>query len=212
MDRDIADLRQDYQAGTLRRQDLTEDPLVFFRQWFEQAREVSREPNAMTLATTGADGFPEARVVLLKELDEQGFVFFTNYQSQKAQAIEQNPRAALCFWWEALERQVRIQGRIEKISHKASEAYFHSRPRTSQLGAWASLQSQELENQAQLQRQFEQAAEQYPDEVPKPDHWGGYRVVPSVIEFWQGRSSRLHDRFEFRQQASGDWTLRRLSP
>lgn len=211
MSNEIADLRQDYRAGTLVRKDLHADPFAQFRAWFELAREHAREPNAMTLATVASDARPEARVVLLKELDDQGFVFFTNYDSQKGQALAANPHAALCFWWEALERQVRVQGRVEKIPGQASDSYFHSRPRTSQLGAWASHQSQSLTHDDQLAEQFEQVAARYPEEVPRPEHWGGYRVVPTEIEFWQGRTSRLHDRFLYQRTPSG-WTIDRLSP
>lgn len=210
MNRDISDLRQDYRVGKLVEADMLDDPISQFHQWFEAARTQVKEPNAMTLATV-FDGQPQARIVLLKELDEQGFVFFTNYDSDKGMALAQTPQAALCFWWEPLERQVRIQGRVEKIASHASTEYFHSRPRTSQLGAWASAQSKPLHDDVQLQTQFDAAQAQYPDTIPRPDHWGGYRVVPDRIEFWQGRSSRLHDRFDFRLVA-GQWTRQRLSP
>lgn len=207
---DISNLRQDYRAGELHREDLADDPIEQFRAWFDIARDHAREPNAMTLATV-YNGQPQARIVLLKELDDRGFVFFTNYLSDKGQAIAQQPKAALVFWWEALERQVRIEGQVEKIDPAASTEYFQSRPRASQLGAWASKQSTELSDEDQLQRQFEAIAADYPDEIPRPEHWGGYRVVPERIEFWQGRSSRLHDRFDFRLE-HGDWSVRRLSP
>jgi len=210
MNRDISDLRQDYRAGTLVRSDLHDDPLEQFRQWFELAREHAREPNAMTLATV-ENGQPQARIVLLKELDETGFVFFTNYLSDKGRAIARTPQAALCFWWEALERQVRIEGQVEKISEAQSTEYFHSRPRTSQLGAWASAQSQVLADEDQLAGQFESVSQQYPQDIPRPDHWGGYRVIPNRIEFWQGRSSRLHDRFNYTRGDEG-WSIQRLSP
>ena len=210
MNRDISDLRQDYKVGTLVEADMSGDPILQFRQWFEAARDQVKEPNAMTLATV-FDGQPQARIVLLKELDDQGFVFFTNYESDKGSALAQTPRAALCFWWEPLERQVRIQGRVEKISPEASTEYFHSRPRTSQLGAWASAQSQPLTDDHQLQAQFDKAEKRFADSVSRPDHWGGYRVMPDRIEFWQGRSSRLHDRFDYRLN-QGQWTRQRLSP
>ena len=210
MNRDISDLRQDYRVGKLAEADMSNDPILQFRQWFDSARDQVKEPNAMTLATV-LDGQPQARIVLLKELDDQGFVFFTNYESDKGSALAQTPRAALCFWWEPLERQVRIQGRVEKISPEASTEYFHSRPRTSQLGAWASAQSQPLADDHQLQAQFDEAESRFADLIPRPDHWGGYRVVPDRIEFWQGRSSRLHDRFDYRLD-QGQWIRQRLSP
>ena len=210
MNRDISDLRQDYRVGKLVEADMFDDPILQFRQWFDSARDQVKEPNAMTLATV-FDGQPQARIVLLKELDEQGFVFFTNYESDKGSALAQTPRAALCFWWEPLERQVRIQGRVEKISPEASTEYFHSRPRTSQLGAWASAQSKPLADDNQLQAKFDEAESRFEEAIPRPNHWGGYRVVPDRIEFWQGRSSRLHDRFDYRL-TQGQWTRQRLSP
>ena len=210
MNRDISDLRQDYRVGKLVEADMSDDPILQFRQWFDSARDQVKEPNAMTLATV-FDGQPQARIVLLKEVDEQGFVFFTNYESDKGSALAQTPRAALCFWWEPLERQVRIQGRVEKISPEASTEYFHSRPRTSQLGAWASAQSKPLADDNQLQAKFDEVESQFEESIPRPDHWGGYRVVPDRMEFWQGRSSRLHDRFDFRL-TQGQWTRQRLSP
>ena len=210
MNRDISDLRQDYRVGKLVEADMSDDPILQFRQWFDAARDQVKEPNAMTLATV-FEGQPQARIVLLKELDDQGFVFFTNYESDKGSALAQTPRAALCFWWEPLERQVRIQGQVEKISPEASTEYFHSRPRTSQLGAWASAQSQPLGDDNQLQEKFDEAESRFEEAIPRPDHWGGYRVVPDRIEFWQGRSSRLHDRFDYRLD-QGQWIRQRLSP
>ena len=210
MNRDISDFRQDYRVGKLVEADMSDDPILQFRQWFDSARDQVKEPNAMTLATV-FEGQPQARIVLLKELDDQGFVFFTNYESDKGSALAQTPRAALCFWWEPLERQVRIQGRVEKISPEASTEYFHSRPRTSQLGAWASAQSKPLADDHSLQAQFDAAESRFADLIPRPEHWGGYRVVPDRIEFWQGRSSRLHDRFDYRLD-QGQWIRQRLSP
>lgn len=210
MNRDIADLRQDYQLGELLRADMPNDPLALFRTWFDVAKQASREPNAMTLATV-LDGQPQSRVVLLKDLDDTGFVFYTNKLSQKGRGIEQTPRGALNFWWENLERQVRIEGSIEHVSEQTATDYFHSRPRTSQLGAWASAQSQVLATDDVLQQQFQKLESKYPNDIPKPDHWGGYRVVPEMIEFWQGRSSRLHDRFCYRLK-DGLWGIDRLSP
>lgn len=210
MTKDIADLRQDYQLGELLRADLHNDPIAQFNDWFETAKTASREANAMTLSTV-LNQRPQSRVVLLKGIDAGGFVFYTNKLSQKGQAIEQSPFAALNFWWENLERQIRIEGQVEHVEDSTATAYFLSRPRTSQLGAWASRQSEVLADDDMLQRQFDELSEQYPEDVPKPDHWGGYRVIPQSIEFWQGRSSRLHDRFRYTRDGS-DWTIDRLSP
>lgn len=205
----ISNLRQDYRAGTLERADLHTDPLEQFRKWFEEATAHCKEPNAMTLATV-SDGQPDVRVVLLKSLDDQGFGFYTNKESAKGLALQQNPRAALCFWWEPLERQVRVRGTVESIDEAEATEYFKSRPRGSQLGAWASRQSNKVAD-GQVQTAYAEADAKFGSDIPKPEFWGGYRVVPEAIEFWQGRSSRLHDRFIY-QRVSSSWHIDRLSP
>lgn len=210
MNDDISALRQDYKLGELLRSDLVDDPIEQFKAWFSAAKQAAREPNAMTLSTV-LNGRPQSRVVLLKDLDDRGFVFYTNKRSQKGQAIEQSPWVALNFWWEALERQIRVDGQVEHVDETDATEYFQSRPRASQLGAWASQQSTVLPDDDFLAQEFARLEQQYPTEVPKPEYWGGYRVVPESIEFWQGRSSRLHDRFRFVRQTSG-WTIDRLSP
>lgn len=208
-----ADLRQNYFAGALDENDVLADPIAQFARWFGEAQRAAvLEPNAMTLATADGTGKPSARVVLLKDFDDRGFVFYTSYISQKGIELAQNPRASLVFWWPALERQVRIDGSVEQISPEETQAYFRSRPRPSQIGAWASHQSrvtpsrQPMENrQIELERRF---ADQ---PVPVPKFWGGFRVVPSCIEFWQGRPNRLHDRLQFTRIGEG-WTRHRLEP
>lgn len=208
----LADLRQDYARADLTEETADHDPFRFFARWFEEARAHVREPNAMTLATVGADGQPTARIVLLKGQDERGFVFYTNYESRKGEELAVNPRAALVFWWEPLERQVRIEGTIGKVAGKVSDAYFASRPRGSRLGAWASDQSRVVDDRAELEARLEEVEEQYDDgHIPRPPHWGGYRVLPSRFEFWQGRPNRLHDRLEY-VPANGAWKIRRLAP
>src|SRR5687768_17223500 len=167
----------------------------------------------MTLATADAAGVPSARVVLLKGLDRGGFVFFTNYKSRKGLELEVNPRAALCFYWQALERQVRVEGAVERVSRTASEEYFRTRPVEAQLGAWVSEQSHEIPSRAELDRRISQYTARFAGgPVPTPEHWGGYRVVPSRVEFWQGRPSRLHDRLVYERTEAGGWTIRRLAP
>lgn len=212
-DTSIADLRRAYTRADLSEHDADPDPIRFFERWFGEALHAEvREPNAMTLATIGAEGQPAARIVLLKGVDAQGFVFFTNYESRKARELEAHPRAALVFWWEGLERQVRIEGTVEKVDAAASDTYFASRPRGSRLGAWASDQSRPLPNRAVLEQKMAAADEAYPgDTVPRPPHWGGFRLMPTLFEFWQGRASRLHDRLEY-TPAPGGWTIRRLAP
>ncbi|MEL6494264.1 MAG: pyridoxamine 5'-phosphate oxidase [Cyanobacteria bacterium J06623_7] len=215
MDSSIADLRQNYTLAGLDKSDLNANPIEQFNLWFQQALEADLiEPNAMTLATATPDGKPTARIVLLKGVSDRGFVFYTNYESQKGQQLTANPYAALVFLWDKLERQVRIEGRVEKLSTAESAAYFHSRPKASQLGAWTSDQSRIIANRKVLEQKQAELHEQYPDdvEIPLPSHWGGFRVIPNRIEFWQGRPSRLHDRLVYDLQTDGSWSIDRLSP
>ena len=215
MNRDIADLRRDYHLQELKETAADPDPIAQFQNWFETALESQiPDPNGMTLATVGLTGKPSSRVVLLKGYDRQGFIFYTNYHSRKSQELEAHPWAALTFWWVALERQVRIEGRAEKISAPESDAYFHSRPRDSQLGAWASDQSRVISDRLVLEQNLADLEEKYAGEelIPRPDYWGGWRIVPEAIEFWQGRSSRLHDRLLYQLQTDGTWLRSRLSP
>lgn len=208
-------MRRDYAAGELRRADLRPDPLAQFERWFADAlaAEGVIEANAMTLATVDAAGQPHARVVLLKDCDARGFRFFTNYESEKGLEIAANARVALTFHWPPLERQVRIEGTAEKVSREESEAYFRSRPVRSQLGAWASAQSRVLADRQELEAAFAAREREFAGgEVPMPPHWGGYVVRPEVVEFWQGRRSRLHDRFRYRRGTDGGWTIERLAP
>jgi pyridoxamine 5'-phosphate oxidase len=210
---EVADLRRDYTLEALVEAHANPDPFGQFQQWFEAAVQAELpEPNAMTLATIDAEGFPAARIVLLKDFDASGFVLFTNYNSHKGQELSQNPKAALVFLWAELERQVRIQGSVEKITPEESDGYFYSRPHSSRLGAWASNQSEVIPNREVLDRQLEALKAEYEGkEVPRPPHWGGFRVKPHTIEFWQGRTSRLHDRLRYRL-GSGGWGIDRLSP
>jgi len=209
----IADLRKDYTRETLNEADVDPNPFQQFQRWFEQALNAELpEPNAMTLATASKDGTPAARIVLLKAIDDRGFTFFTNYNSAKGKELEANPQAALVFLWIELERQVRIVGTVEKISSKESDGYFFSRPHNSRLGAWASEQSKVIPNRNGLEQKLAALKLEYESrEVPRPPHWGGFRVIPSEIEFWQGRSSRLHDRLRYRYQGE-QWVIERLSP
>ncbi len=214
MDTSVADLRQEYTFQGLSETDVHPNPFEQFKTWFDQAVAAQLpEPNAMTIATVTADGKPSARIVLLKDYDERGFVFYTNYKSHKGQQLVENPWGAIAFWWAELERQVRIEGRVEKVSPAESDAYFHSRPKGSQLGAWASNQSQVIESREVLEQQLQKLKEEYDNkEVPRPPHWGGFRVIPSEIEFWQGRPSRLHDRLLYQRGEDGSWKIQRLSP
>jgi len=193
--------------------DVNVDPIAQFNTWFAEAQRAEvAEPNAMVLGTSTADGFPSARVVLLKGVTDNGFVFYTDYRSRKGRELEANPHAALCFFWAALERQVRITGVVQRVSREESRAYFESRPVGSRIGATASLQSSTLDAREELEKRAAQLQAQFADgNVPLPDHWGGYRVLPVAIEFWQGRSSRLHDRILYSRTDEG-WVLSRLSP
>jgi pyridoxamine 5'-phosphate oxidase len=210
----LQNLRREYNQAQLELEDLHPDPMSQFRAWFDHAVTANAiEANAMTLATIGLDGQPMARIVLLKEIDDQGFVFFTNYLSRKGQEIAANPHATLLFFWPQLEQQIRIEGTVSKVSSKESDEYFAIRPRESQLGAWASLQSESLESRAQLEQQLTDVTAKYHDQtVPRPEHWGGYRLIAHRFEFWQGRPNRLHDRFEYQPAPNGGFLRQRLSP
>lgn len=192
---------------------LTSDPLIQFRLWFDEAIDAGiPDANAMTLATATPDGKPSARVVLLKSIDDRGFCFFTNYRSRKGRELDQNPNAALVFFWQPLHRQVRIEGTVERLTSEESDAYFHSRPLESQIGALVSPQSSVIPNREYLDERFSRLADEHKNGViPRPGHWGGYRVIPFSIEFWQGRESRLHDRFVFHREGS-NWRSERLAP
>jgi pyridoxamine 5'-phosphate oxidase len=211
---DIAALRHDYVAHGLRRADLDPDPIKQFEKWFEEAAAANiRDVNAMSLATATPDGFPFARIVLLKAISERGFVFFTNYESEKGGQLAENPRASLNLFWVQLERQIRINGAVEKTSREESEEYFHLRPVGSQLGAWVSAQSEVIPNRETLETELAKVTEGFAGGmIPLPPHWGGYRVMPETIEFWQGRANRLHDRFRYRRQDSAAWIIERLAP
>ncbi len=210
----MRDMRKDYEQGAIDFGQVDRDPLVQFERWFKEAQAAGLiEPNAMTLATSDVAGAPQARVVLLKGVDERGFVFFTNYQSHKGQQLAQQARAALVFYWDKLERQVRITGKVEQVSREESEDYFRVRPRKSQLAAWVSQQSSEVENRTVLEQAMAEVEKRFEGkEVTRPMWWGGYRVLPEVIEFWQGRRSRLHDRLVYRKREEGSWGIVRLAP
>lgn len=210
----LADLRKDYSLAGLVEKDLARDPFRQFDQWFQEAQGAKiPEPNAMVVATATRDGRPSTRTVLLKGLDGRGFVFYTNYDSHKGRELEANPRLSLLFPWIAIERQVIVEGTVTKVSREESAAYFHSRPHASQIAAWASPQSAVIGGRALLEQAFKDADKKYAGaEVPVPPQWGGYRVNPETVEFWQGRRSRLHDRLRYRREANGDWTIERLSP
>ena len=211
---DLSDFRKEYSAKGLQRQDLGDDPIQLFQRWFQQATELNiQEPNAMTLSTLAPDGFPSQRTVLLKAFDQKGFTFFTNYQSRKAQHIQANPRVCLLFPWVTLERQIIIQGVAEKISTAESLKYFMTRPRESQIGAWVSNQSEVITSKKILLQKFEEIKSKFQDgEIPLPSFWGGYRVIPHTIEFWQGGPGRIHDRFLFTRINDSEWQIDRLAP
>jgi pyridoxamine 5'-phosphate oxidase len=233
----IADIRREYSLASLRRRDLAEDPIVQFKRWFEQVegkrasgwllklltrigkslmQVTGAEPmdeNAMILATADKDGRPSGRVVLLKGVDQRGFIFYTNYDSRKGRELEENPQAALVFYWSNLERQVCIAGTVSKLPAAESEAYHNSRPRGSRIGAWASEQSSVVRDRAELETHWSDFEARYPgSDVPKPPNWGGYVLAPARVEFWQGRPNRLHDRFRYTRQPDGTWLIERLSP
>ena len=233
----IADLRREYNLTGLRRRDLDPDPIVQFNRWFEQASGVRTsgrimkflirlykallmvsgaqpmDVNAMTLATADKQGRPSARVVLLKGLDQRGFIFFTNYDSRKGQELAVNPHAALVFYWAGLERQVCVAGEVTVLPESESRTYFHSRPRGSRLAAWASRQSEIIRDRSELEEKWRQLEVQFPgQDIPKPPYWGGYVLSPASLEFWQGRPSRLHDRFRYSKQPDGSWLIERLAP
>ncbi|TSJ39541.1 pyridoxamine 5'-phosphate oxidase [Mucilaginibacter corticis] len=211
---ELQNLRQDYSAATLSEKSINVNPIKQFDIWFNEAVAAEiHEPNAMTLATATADGRPSARIVLLKGFDANGFAFYTNYLSRKGKELTKNPNAAIVFFWGELERQVRIEGTIEKLSKEQSEQYFHSRPKLSQIGALASPQSQEIAGRDELEAKMSQLEGEYADkEVPKPSYWGGYILKPRLIEFWQGRRSRLHDRIVFKKIDNKSWKKVRLAP
>jgi len=210
----LADLRKDYSLAGLAEKDLARDPFRQFEKWFQEAEAAKiPEPNAMTLATAARDGRPSVRTVLLKGVDGRGFVFYTNYESRKGRELEANPRAALLFPWIALERQVVIEGPVAKVSPEESEAYFHSRPLASQFSAWVSQQSSVIPGRKVLDDSMKELEKKYAGQpVPLPRNWGGYRLAPETVEFWQGRRSRLHDRLRYRRDNDGGWTVERLAP
>jgi pyridoxamine 5'-phosphate oxidase len=209
-----ADIRRDYSAGALERADLDPNPLKQFQKWFDYAvsKLASGDVNAMVLATADKAGKPSSRTILLKGVDERGFIFFTNYDSRKGRELAENPSAALTFYWPDLERQVCVAGTVSKVPTAESEAYFKSRPRDSRLAAWASNQSDAISDRTALQKKWDEMAAKFPDEIPLPPNWGGYVLKPERIEFWQGRPGRMHDRFCYTRQPDNSWKLERLSP
>jgi pyridoxamine 5'-phosphate oxidase len=211
----IQDMRVDYGKGALHERDMDRDPIAQFARWFDEARASGIiEPNAMTLATVDAEGRPQARIVLLKGFDARGFTFFTNYDSAKGRELAANPHATLVFFWDRLERSVRITGSVARTTRAESQDYFKSRPYRSRLGACVSQQSSVVADRDVLERWFAELAATYPEgsDVPCPEHWGGYRVTPHTVEFWQGQRSRLHDRLRYTRRSENDWILQRLSP
>ncbi|MDZ4698805.1 MAG: pyridoxamine 5'-phosphate oxidase [Rhodothermales bacterium] len=213
-ERTIADLREEYRRESITEGDVARNPIAQFRHWFQEALDAALpEPNAMVLSTVSPGGHPSARVLLLKGFEEEGFVFFTNYASRKGAELAGNAHAAMTFLWLALERQVRIEGSITRTSAEASDAYFASRPRGSQLGAWASPQSEVVSGREALEADYRNMEARFAGQtIPRPAHWGGYLLSPHTVEFWQGRPSRLHDRIQYRTDPAGDWLIERLAP
>lgn len=214
MEKDIASIRVDYSKKSLDIKDVNNDPLEQFIRWFKEALDAKVvEPNAMTLSTVNAENRPSGRIMLLKGVEDGGFVFFTNYNSRKGGELLHNKFAALTFFWAELERQVRIEGKVEKVSDQKSDEYFKSRPQGSKIGAWVSSQSQVIESRAYLEKRQAEFEKQFEEkEIPRPAHWGGFKLVPDKIEFWQGRPSRLHDRIFYHKNEHGLWLIERLSP
>lgn len=214
MERKIADIRKDYTLHELSENDVASDPISQFNSWFQEAVEAKvNEPNAMSLGTS-VDGQPSVRIVLVKGVNEKGFSFFTNYQSAKGEQLKQNPKAALTFFWPELERQVRIEGVVEKLSEEASDTYYNSRPKGSRVGAWSSPQSQVIPGREVLEERVEEYTKQFEntEDIPRPDFWGGFVLRPIMVEFWQGRPSRLHDRIRYHLSEDNSWTIERLAP
>lgn len=214
MTKNIAAIRKDYQMQSLLETDVADNPFVQFETWWDDAVQSELdEINAMTLATASATGKPSARIMLLKSVSEAGFVFFTNYNSQKGKELLENPRACLVFFWKELERQIRITGEVQKVSADESDEYFNSRPEGSRIGAWASPQSSVIESREIIETNITNYARQFTkEEIARPPHWGGYIVIPAVIEFWQGRPNRLHDRIQYSKMKDGGWKIERLAP
>lgn len=214
MNRAIADIRKDYMLKALLEEDVAANPHEQFTRWWHDATESAiDEVNAMTLATASKEGVPSARIVLLKGFSERGFIFFSNYQSHKGRELDENPKAALVFFWKELERQVRIDGNVEKISEADSDAYYATRPANSRIGAWASPQSQPIENRKVVEDRFVEYSRKFEEElITRPPHWGGYIVKPVTVEFWQGRASRLHDRIKYSLLPGSGWKIERLAP
>ena len=207
----IRDLRTDYQKSELNVKDLTEEPITLFQQWLSQAIAYSNDANAFVLSTVNSNGVPSSRVLLLRDATKKGFSFFTNYSSRKSQEIEVNPNVCMNFFWPEMERQVRINGSIIRLSEQESDDYFSSRPYESRIGAWCSPQSQVIESREVLENKIQELKKKYPNEVPRPKNWGGFTILPNEIEFWQGRASRLHDRFLYSKEGE-NWTINRLAP